>query len=179
MRVAVGQGAVREGWALGRCLLSSQDGVSAGEPVQHPGGAEPRYGGLGSAEGPGGARGDSGASAGGRGWRQRGALGVSEGLWGPWGSVRGCGSGGERVCESPWERFGLGKGLWGLVEVFGAYGNQCRLMGGLGVVGQLWGLWRCGRVSEEQGFQGFQGFGGAGRLLFLGSVGGLSAGLWG
>lgn len=60
VRAAVGQGAVREGWALGRCLLSSQDGVSAGEPVQHPGGAEPRYGGLRSAEGPGGARGDSG-----------------------------------------------------------------------------------------------------------------------
>lgn len=77
VRGAVGQGAVREGWAPGRCLLSSQDGVSAGEPVQHPGGAEPRYGGLGSAEGSRGARGDSG------GFGQRVGLEAAGGSGGP------------------------------------------------------------------------------------------------
>lgn len=42
--VVASQGGVgeEEGGPPGRCLLSSQDGVSAGEPVQHPGGAEPR-----------------------------------------------------------------------------------------------------------------------------------------
>lgn len=54
-------------------------------------------------------------------------------------SMRGCGSGGCRVRESPWGKFGFAKRLWGLVEVL-CFGDQCGLMGGLEVVRQLWGL---------------------------------------
>lgn len=145
-----------------------------GNPFSTPVGQSLGTAAWGARRGPGEPGDTAGASAGGRGWRQRGALGVAEGLWGPWGSVRGCGSGGGRVCESPCGKSGLGEGLWGLVEVLGGYGDHCGL---IGVVGQLWGLWRCRVVSGEQGCQGFQGLGGAGRRL--GSAGGLSAGLWG